>query len=130
MNTVKEYVQIYPLEQFPLLKDFCDNLHSYSKGKNEYWESFLRSSLKHGLQIVCRILNNHMHEAYVSLAGGPEYNLYYLGTSSINSEDDIVKMLENFSDDIFNIDIDEWDKERMQKFFISELLSGDLSVEK
>ena len=131
IQTVKEYVQIYPLEQFPLLKEFYTNLHSYSREKDEIWEPFMEDSLKYGLKVICRILekrgsgeqSEQTYDAYVSMAGGPVYDLFYLGFSYKKSEEDIIKMLEEHSDSIFNIE--DWDKESMQKFFIQELLRGD-----
>jgi len=130
VKTVKEYVRVYPLEQFPLLKDFSNDLHFYSKGKAEYWEPYVRGVLKYGLRIVCRVLDADMYEVYVSLAAGPEPNLHFLGLSvpdinpDINSEDDVVEMLENLSDDFFNINYPiKRDKDYIQKLFIGELLS-------
>lgn len=125
---VKEYVQTYPLDKFPILKEFCINLHSYSREKNELWEPFIGDSLKRGLKVICRILDKHdngeqPYEAYVSMIGGPEYDLFYLGYSCKKSEEDIIKLLEEYSDNIFNIE--DWDKESMQKFLIDELLKGD-----
>ncbi len=132
MQTVKEYVQVYPLEQFPLLKEFCMNLHSYSREKDEMWEHSLKDSLEHGLRVICRILEKRgsgeqTYDAYVSMFDGPEYDLFYLVFSYKKSEEDIIKMLEEYSDCIFSID--GWDKESMQKFFIQELLRGDFKVE-
>lgn len=106
IKTVKEYVQIYPLEQFPLLQEFHDNLHLYSNDKDEYWQLFLENSLEHGLRVICRILDKHKNgkqpfDAYVSLVGGPERDLYYVGFSCKNTEEDIEKMLEEYSDSIF-----------------------------
>ena len=97
IKTVKEYVQIYPLEQFPLLQEFHDNLHLYSNDKDEYWQLFLENSLEHGLRVICRILDKHNNgkqpfDAYVSLVGGPERDLYYVGFSCKNTEEDIEKM--------------------------------------
>lgn len=132
IQIVKEYVQIYPLEQFPLLKEFCMNLHSFSSEKDEMWELFIEDSLNRGLKVVCRILKKRgsgeqTYDAYVSMVDGPEYDLFYLGYSFKKSEEDIIKMLEEYSDSIFSID--GWDKESMQKFFIQELLRGDFKVE-
>ena len=132
IQTVKEYVQIYPLEQFPLLKEFYANLHSYSCGKNTVWEHFIEDSLKHGLKVICRILEKRgngeqTYDAYVSMIGFPLYDLFYLGYSYEKSEEDIIKMLEEYSDNIFSIE--DWDKESMQKFFIEELLRGDFKDE-
>ncbi len=132
IQTVKEYVQVYPLEQFPLLKEFCINLHSYSREKDDMWEPFIKDSLEHGLRVICRILEkrdsgDQTYDAYVSMIGGPEYDLFYLGFSYQKSEEDIIRMLEKYSDSIFSID--GWDKESMQKFFIQELLRGDFKVE-
>ncbi len=132
VQTAKEYTQIYPLEQFPLLKEFCANLHSYSRKKNEMWEPFLEDSLNSGLKVICRILekrsnDEQVYNAYVSMIGGPIYDLFYLGSSYKKSEEDIIKMLEECSDSIFSID--GWDKESMQKFFIEELLKGDFHDE-
>lgn len=132
IQIVKEYVQIYPLERFPLLKEFYMNLHSYSYGKDMMWEPFIEDSLKHGLKVICRILaknsrGEQVYDAYVSMIGGPGYDLYYLGLSYKKSEEDIIKMLEEYSDSIFSIE--GWDKENMQKFFIEELLKGDFVVE-
>ncbi|MBQ9302742.1 hypothetical protein [Butyrivibrio sp.] len=129
IKTIKEYVQIYPLEQFPLLKEFYTNLHSYSRKKNILWEPFIKDSLKHGLKVICRILEKRdngeqTYDAYVSMIGGPEYDLFYLGFSYKKSEEDIIKMLEEYSDSIFSIE--DWDKESMQKFFIETLLKGDI----
>ena len=98
IKTVKEYVQIYPLEQFPLLQEFHDNLHLYSNDKDEYWQLFLENSLEHGLRVICRILDKHNNgkqpfDAYVSLVGGPERDLYYVGFSCKNTEEDIEKYL-------------------------------------
>jgi len=128
IQTVKEYVQIYPLEQFPLLKEFYTNLHLYSCEKGMMWKLFVKDSLKHGLRVICRILDKHdsgeqTYNAYVSMIGGPEYDLFYLGFSYKKSEEDIIKMLEEYSDSIFSIE--GWDKEGVQKFFIQELLKGD-----
>lgn len=128
IQTVKEYVQIYPLERFPLLKEFYKNLHSYSCEKNMMWEPFIEDSLKHGLMVTCRILEKRdngeqTYDAYVSMIGGPENDLFYLGFSYKESEEDIIKMLEVYSDSIFSIE--DWDKESMQKFFIEKLLRGD-----
>ena len=128
IQTVKEYVQIYPLERFPLLKEFYENLHSYSCEKNMMWKPFIEDSLKHGLMVICRILEKRgngeqTYDAYVSMIGGHEYDLFYLGFSYKESEEDIIKMLEVYSDSIFSIE--DWDKESMQKFFIEKLLRGD-----
>lgn len=128
IQTVKEYVPIYPLEQFPLLKEFYTNLHSYSRDKNMMWEPFIEDSLKRGFRVICRILEKcdngeQTYDAYVSMIGGPEYDLFYLGFSYKKSEEDIIKMLEEYSDSIFSIE--DWDKESMQKFFIQEFLRGD-----
>lgn len=128
IKTVKEYVQIYPLEQFPLLQEFHDNLHLYSNDKDEYWQLFLENSLEHGLRVICHILDKHKNgkqpfDAYVSLVGGPERDLYYVGFSCKNTEEDIEKMLEEYSDSIFSIE--DWNKESMQKFFIEKLSKGD-----
>lgn len=132
IKTVKEYVQIYPLEHFAILQEFHDNLHLYSKDKDEYWELFLKESLKHGLSVICRMLDKHdngeqTYDAYVSMVGGPERDLFYLGYSCKKTEEDIVKMLEEYSDAIFGIE--DWNKESMQKFFIEELLKGDFADE-
>lgn len=132
MQTVKEYVQIYPLERFPLLKEFYANLHSYSCEKDEMWEPFIKDSLRRGLRVICRLLEKRgngeqTYDAYVSMIGGPEYDLFYLGFFYKESEEDIIKMLEVYSDSIFNIE--EWDKESMQKFFIEKLLRGDFEDE-
>ncbi len=132
VQTVKEYVQIYPLEQFPLLKEFYTNLHSYSHDKNEIWEPFIKDSLEHGLMVICRILEKRdngeqTYDAYVSMIEGPDYDLSCLGSSCEKSEEDIIKMLEEYSDSVFSID--GWDKESMQEFFIQELLRGDFEVE-
>ena len=62
-------------------------------------------------------------DAYVSLVGGPERDLYYVGFSCKNTEEDIEKMLEEYSDSIFSIE--DWNKESMQKFFIEKLSKGD-----
>lgn len=128
VKAVREYEQIYPLEQFPLLQEFHDNLHQYSNGKDEFWELFIENSLKHGLKIICRILEKYgngdqTYEAYASMVGGPERDLYYIGFSYKDTEEDIIKMLEEYSDDIF--DIEDWRKENVQKFFIEEILQGD-----
>lgn len=128
MKVIKEYEQIYPLEQFPLLKEFYNNLHSFSKGKDEYWELFIRASLRRGLRIICRLLEKRdngeqAYDAYVSMVGGPERDLFYLGFSCKDTEEDIVKMLEEYSDSIFSVE--NWNKKNMQKFFIEELLKGD-----
>ena len=128
VQTVKEYVQIYPLERFPLLKEFCENLHSYSCEKDIMWEPFIEDCLKRGLRVICRILKKHKsgeqtYEAYVSMIDSPEEDLFFLGFSCEESEEDIIKMLEVYSDSIFSIE--GWDKENMQKFFIEKLLEGD-----
>ena len=99
IQTVKEYVQIYPLEHFPLLKEFYANLHSYSCKKNMMWEPFLEDSLQQGLKVICRILGKNgrdeqIYDAYVSMIGGPVYDLFYLGISYKKSEEDIIKILE------------------------------------
>ena len=132
IQTVKEYVQIYPLEHFPLLKEFYENLHSYSCEKDMMWEPFIKDSLEQGLKVICRILekrgnDEQTYDAYVSMIGGPVYDLFYLGFSYEESEEDIIKMLEVYSDSIFSIL--DWDKESMQKFFIEELLRGDFEWE-
>ncbi len=132
IQTVKEYVQIYPLKKFPLLKEFHDNLHLYSKGKNEYWEGFIKNSLEEGLRIICRIVDefedgSKLYNSYISMVDGPEYDLFYMGQACEKKEEHIIQMLENYSDNIFSIDV--WDKESMQKFFIEELLRGDFKDE-
>lgn len=132
IQAVKEYVQVYPLKQFPLLKEFYTNLHAYSHEKDMMWEPFIKDSLEHGLRVICRILekrNNgeQTYDAYVSMIGGPEYDLFYLGFSYKRSEEDIIKMLEEYSDSIFSIG--DWNKESMQKFFIQELSKGDFKAE-
>lgn len=129
IQTVKEYVQIYPLEQFPLLKEFHDNLHLYSKSKDTYWEVFIKESLKEGLRIICRIVDefedgSKLYDSYISMVDGPEYDLFYMGQACEKKEEHIIQMLENYSDNIFS-SIDGWNKESMQKFFIEELLRGD-----
>ena len=123
--TVKEYVQIYPLEHFPLLKEFCDNLHLYSKDKNEFWELFVEHSLKCGLRVICRLLfkndnDEQVYEAFFTMMHSPLCDWYYLGLSYKNTEKDIMKMLEEYSDSIFSID--DWDKDSIQRFLIEELL--------
>ena len=108
IKTIKEYVQIYPLEQFPLLKEFYTNLHSYSRTKNILWEPFIKDSLKHGLKVICRILEKRdsgeqIYDAYVSMFDGPEYDLFYLGCSYEKSEEDIIKIIVARCPDLFTL---------------------------
>lgn len=128
METVKEYVQTYPLDRFPILQDFYNNLLLYAKERNEIWGLIIDNSLKQGLKVICRILNkqdngDQTYEAYVTLIDGPINDLFYIGFSHKETERDIANMLEEYSDSIFGIE--GWDKESIQKFFIDRLLEGD-----
>lgn len=133
MQTVKEYVQIYPLEQFPLIKEFYNNLHSYSKGKDELWKLFINHSLESGFQVECRLVAltkddnppKQIYEAFISFASGPCWDWYYIGRSIATNEAAIVRLLEERTDRIFNIE--DCNKEDMQKFLIQTLMDGDFS---
>jgi len=128
MEKITDYEQIYPLECFPLLKEFRDNLHLYSKDKNQYYELFINAHLNHGLKVICRITGiwdddiTVSYDAYVSMVGGPERDLFYLG-DSYASKEELIQKLEEYSDSFFSLE--EWDKERIQKFFIDNLKEGD-----
>ena len=58
----------------------------YSREKDDMWEHVIKDSLEHGLRVICRILEKRgngeqTYDAYVSMIGGPEYDLFYLGFS-------------------------------------------------
>ncbi len=130
VKKIKEYEQIYPLEKFPILKEFHDNLHLYSKGKNEHWEGFAKNSLEEGFKIICRIVDkfndgSKLYDSYISMVDGPELDLFYMGQACERKEEYIVRMLEECSDNIFNTDVEKWDKKHIQKFFINELMKSD-----
>ena len=98
MQTIKEYVQIYPLEQFPLIKEFHDNLHLYAKDKDELWEPFIKHSLEGGFQVVCRLVGltiddnppKQIYEAFISFNCGPEWDWYYIGREIVKDEAAVV----------------------------------------
>lgn len=132
MQIIKEYVQTYPLEQFPLLMDLYNNLDSFGKEKHELWTFFIKSSLKNGLNVACRILHTtesefegkmQVYEALIAFIDAPERDWYYIGRSWKKNEEQIAQMLEEYSDAVFKIE--DWNKEDMQKFLIQTLLNGD-----
>ena len=107
-----------------------NNLHSYSKGKDIYWEDFLKDSLSSGLRVICRILEDIdekvQYEAYYSMIGGPEEDFFYIGLS-YDTEVNIVSMLEDCSDSIFKIE--DFDKDVLQEFLIEILKESDFEHE-
>lgn len=133
MEESKHFRELYPIEHFPLLKEFLNNIEERLKDKNIYYPLIVKDSIGDGLFIHCDIEDSMKdpqngkvpYSVFVSTQLLFPDLLYI--ACNWDTEENIKTMLAEHNEYFFHID--EWSKEDIQKYYINNILNREFCVD-